>query len=360
MNIKRVLHVGAHEELFMNYYRNFTTKSIVFDYVLRKGGVDFRFKNDPFFNGKIFYITPIDKSIFSWIIELRKLIKKNDYTHVHFHLGWANIFGLISTLGLNIINISHNHSFYEPKNTFFRFLRKFIKIFISKFSNINLACSIDSGKQMFGNNFILIPNAIEYKNFIFNPHLKNKIKSDLKILSEEIIFGHVGNFLQQKNQDFLINIFFEILKINNSSKLVLVGADYGTMNNAKILVNKLNIESNVLFLGNRNDVNEIMNIFDIFIFPSQFEGFGIALLEAQVSGLPCLYSSSIPKDAIVSPFSSSCSLDKDEKYWAMEAIELLNFGIDDNSRFNRIKKIPNKFDVALVSKELETVYLNYY
>ena len=50
----------------------------------------------------------------------------------------------------------------------------------------------------------------------------------------------------------------------------------------------------IKFLGNRSDVNNLLQVFDVFILPSLYEGFGIVNIEAQVSGLPCLVSDAVP------------------------------------------------------------------
>jgi glycosyltransferase involved in cell wall biosynthesis len=354
----QVLHVGAHEELIMNYFRNFELERIQFDYVLRKGGVDFRFKNDPCFDGKLYYITPMQTSVWRWMRELRAVIRANKYSHVHLHFGWANIYGLIAGIGLGSKIISHNHSYYESSTRFRALMRGPLKYFINVLSDYKLACSVDAGRQLFNNDYILLPNAIDYSRFKFKSFTRGNVRSEFAISEISVVFGHVGNFIQQKNHLFLIQVFSEIRKVIPESILLLVGADYGTLEVVKEEVNRLGLDQYVVFAGDRSDVESLLCAFDVFLFPSLYEGFGMALLEAEVSGLPCVFSSSLPKDAVISTFCQPCDLKNGAEAWAVQAIELCNLGLDSDSRKKRAMSLPTTFDVVNVAHQLEDFYLS--
>jgi glycosyltransferase involved in cell wall biosynthesis len=107
-------------------------------------------------------------------------------------------------------------------------------------------------------------------------------------------------------------------------------------------------------LGDRFDVEDDLCAFDLFVFPSHYEGFGIALLKAQVSGLPCLYSSCIPRDAIIANITLPCQLVAGAEVWARRILDLLHLGADDSSR---IAKLPHMFNVAELADKLEMFYL---
>lgn len=354
----KILHVGAHEELIMNYYRHFKSGRICFDYVLRKTGVDFRFKNDPCFDGRLHYITPMQTSVWLWIKELRSVIRSDRYTHVHLHLGWASIYGLIASVGLGKKLISHNHSYYKSSNPFRALMRKPLRFLINRLSDYMLACSVDSGKQLFPNGYTLLPNAIDYSRFQFKPINRVLIRGEFCVADDVIVFGHVGNFTQPKNHSFLIKIFSEIQKRLPKSVLFLVGADYGTLDAVRADVRSLGLEQQVVFVGDRSDVDRLLCAFDIFLFPSLFEGLPLALLEAQVSGLPCAYTSSISVDAVISQFCVPCDLKNDAEVWAVRAINLCAFGFDSNARIQRAAEVLGTFNVANVAHQLENFYLS--
>ena len=113
-----VLHVGAHDKLIFNYYTNINVSTLKFHNVLRKGGVDFHYKNDQRFDGHLFYVTPIQKSAFKWTLELRQILKSGHYDIIHLHIGWASVFGLMANFGLGTKVVIHNHNL-NPKKTLF-------------------------------------------------------------------------------------------------------------------------------------------------------------------------------------------------------------------------------------------------
>jgi glycosyltransferase involved in cell wall biosynthesis len=114
-------------------------------------------------------------------------------------------------------------------------------------------------------------------------------------MDNDIVVGHVGRFQYQKNHELLIDIYNSFHKKYSDSRLLLVGQ--GVEEAAiKDKVNKLKLEENVMFLGIRSDVNEIMQAMDVFVLPSRFEGLGIVLIEAQAAGLPCVTSKNVVPD----------------------------------------------------------------
>ena len=358
MQKKNVLQVGAHEELVMNYLRNFRNPELSCDFVLQKNGIDFRFKKDPIFNGRLFYVTSLKTSVFRWIIELRRIIKVEKYRVVHLHLGWANVFGIIACLNLGVRVISHNHSFYQSSTVIRRLLRIPVKFIINYFSWGHLACSVDSRCEMFyADCGKVLANAIDYGRYRFDETVRNHYRVMLG-LPNKLIFTHVGNFLEQKNHVYLLLIFSLIKHHRSDSILVLIGDDYGTMLATKQQVKALGLEADVLFLGPRTDIPEILSASDIFLFPSKFEGFGIALLEAQVNGLPCICSESIPLDAIItqSCFRSGIKA-SDKKSWLDAVDKCVALGLDNSSRILRSRTVPSIYDIKDVAHELEDIYL---
>ncbi len=358
MNKKKILQVGAHEELITSYYKHFKDKSIVFDYVLRKGGVDFKFSKGCDFLGVLFYITPMQISIIKWVFELRSIVKKGNYKVVHLHLGWSNFFGILACVGLDVKIISHIHSNYAASSIFKKLLRIPLKFIINIFSWKRLACSHVAASQIFYKESIVLKNAVEYSNFFFNSDSRNKIRLELG-LEGKLVFCNVGNLYHPKNHLFLIRIFSSLFKIYPNSCLILVGDDYGLKDEIFKMVNSLNIKDNVLFLGARKDVANVLSASDIFLFPSLFEGFGISLLEAQVNGLPCICSDTIPNDAIITNFCYKVGItNHDIPNWLNIVGVCLDMGLNEEARFYRSTNISNIFDVSKVSQDLENIYLS--
>ena len=102
--------------------------------------------------------------------------------------------------------------------------------------------------------------------------------------------------MRSKSQTFIIDIFNSIQRKSENVELWLVG-DGEWREKIEKKVEKLELQKKVVFWGKRNDVSNIMQGMDVFLFPSLHEGFGIVLIEAQCSGLYCLASiDTIPKE----------------------------------------------------------------
>jgi glycosyltransferase involved in cell wall biosynthesis len=177
---------------------------------------------------------------------------------------------------------------------------KFLNKFLLKLSATNYwACSKLAGEWMFGKHpFDIIHNAIDTKKFIYNKELRSIVREKLN-LHDEFIIGNVARFSYQKNHEFLIDIFNEIVKRKANSILLLVGdnaADHTYLDMTIAKIKQLHLEKKVIFLGMRKDVNRLYQAMDVFILPSHFEGLPIVGLEAQAAGLRCYFSDTITKE----------------------------------------------------------------
>ena len=163
---------------------------------------------------------------------------------------------------------------------------------------------------------------------------------------------NIGRFNSQKNQLFLLDIFAEILKNHRGFQLFLVGQ--GELENRlKEKVKKLNLEKNVRFLGLRNDVPELLQAMDVFLFPSLFEGLPVSLVEAQATGIQCVISDGVPAESIlVKENVKVISLNENAEQWANKIFEIKNFERKDVSDIIKEKG----YDIKENAKKLEEKY----
>ena len=115
-------------------------------------------------------------------------------------------------------------------------------------------------------------------------------------------------------------------------------------------VKKLGIEESVIFLGLRKDVERILQAFDVFVFPSLYEGLPLTLIEAQAAGLPCIISDEVPNEAIVTNLVSVSSLKESPEKWAekidktrctvrkIQIEEIIKSGYDINDNAKRLQE----------------------
>ena len=168
---------------------------------------------------------------------------------------------------------------------------------------------------------------------------------------ESLVIGNVGRFHFQKNHPFIINVFNEISKKDENARLILVGIGEDE-EKIKEMVAELKLKDKVLFLGQVNNVNEIMQAMDVLLFPSKFEGLSVTLVEAQASGIPIVCSKNCSSDSKMSDNFYQLSLEESYDNWAdfilkvdkenknNENIELLRKkGFDIKNEAEKLQKI---------------------
>lgn len=296
LQVVPVLSYGGIEKIVQNYYSAIDHNQFHFDYVSHGEFIDY---NQQILDGgsQIFFLPTIGKVGFSvYKTQIKSNINLEDYDIVHIHTG--DITGLYAKAynkaGAKKI-ICHAHTAHYVSNLA-RIAKIYFKYLALKYSDFRLSCGILAGNYCFmKNNYTLLPNSIEYKKFLeVSDREKHNLKSELNLSDNAIILGHVGSFCKQKNHLFLIQVFNQLLQINNNYILILVG-DGPDIKKYKNYVKSLNIGNAVYFLGNRNDVNVLMNTFDLFVLPSLYEGLPVVGVEAQAAGIRCILSDEIDR-----------------------------------------------------------------
>jgi len=281
--------------------------------------------------------------------------KHHDYKVVHLHSSSKNFYILKSAKKYKIpVRIAHSHNIeFQSKSKTQRVIGNILKPLLKKYATDYFACSSLAGKWLFGKkeNVKVIKNAVDLKRFKFNEKIREKIRKEFN-LSDKLVIGHVGRFTNQKNHTFLIDIFYEIHKNNKNTALMLVGTGESE-DKIRQKVRNLKLDDSVLFMGFKNNVNELMWAMDIFLFPSLYEGLGLVLIEAQTAGLTCFTSKDVvPLEANVNNLNY-ISLNCNAQVWAQE---ILKNKLKRNNNYDKIKQ--NGYDICDTGKELEEFYIN--
>lgn len=212
------------------------------------------------------------------------------------------------------------------------------------------------GKEALANkNYLKIPNGIDVNKYIFSEKKQENIRKALKI-NNSFIVGHVGRFYEVKNHEFLVKIFKEFLKLVPHAKLLLVG-DGPLKNKIMELTEEYNIRDKVIFYGLSKNVPDLLQAMDCFVFPSHYEGLGIAVIEAQAASLPVFCSNNVPLEAKITEKCYFIDLAKDETEWAKFIYENTQNIIRKN---NKDKVIKAGYDINTGITQLENFYLNIY
>ena len=274
---------------------------------------------------------------------------KDNYDIIHIHC--YNAFGLIYAFIArkyfkNIIIHAHNSDIDRDFLYVKHMVNNIIKIIFRNKKYLYLAVSEECNKFCFNvDNCIIIPNGIDYNKYYFNLNERIKYRKMFNINDKEIVIGHIGRFNEQKNHEFIIEVFNEINRIKDNYKLILIGEGV-LRKKIENKIKELKLESKVIVLNNRNDIPKLINMFDIFLFPSIYEGFGLTVVENEVNGKYVFVSDRVPKSVKISNRIKFLSLHIGTSKWANEIINLKENNL----------KLDNRLDIKEYLNKLEKIY----
>lgn len=275
-----------------------------------------------------------------YMIKLSKFVNRKKYSIVFIHSGqisfqWINLLVLKLCGVKNRISFSHSTGVYG--NFLKRKLQNVLKRMISKWSTDRVGVTEEACEWLFDSSIIqnncykIFPNNIKVSKFKFSINKRKSLRKLLGFDDEDFVIGSVGRFSHEKNQVFLLEVMKKITKSSDNFKLLLIGdgpqKDYLF---EKIKLYKL--VDNVKILPSTEKVNEYYNVFDLFLFPSKFEGFGITILEAFSNGLPIISSNKVP--ITISEKDSLKYLRLDSSLWTKEVNGCQKHSFNDINRSN--------------------------
>lgn len=362
--MQRVLHVigkmdraGA-ETILMNIYRNVNRDKLQFDFLVfseEEGDYD---KEIESMGGRIYRSVPFKGyNYFEFTRGINKFFREHPYKIVHGHIGSSAPIYLKIAKKNGAYAIAHSHATNSNQwreNLIFQVLSYRVRYIADYF----FACSRQAGIDRFGikvvksDQFTVLNNGIDSEKYRYTEERHTNLKKKFN-MDNKLIIGHVGRFVPVKNHRFVVEVFEKIHEKEKESVLVLAGRGEEEAN-IKELVAEKGLEKKVLFLGVRNDIADIMNLFDVFLFPSFYEGLGIVGIEAQAAGLPCFFSENIPQEAIMTENVWRYSLDAGAEKWAKSIVDVVQcYERKDTKKYIEQKK----FDIKGITAELEKFYL---
>lgn len=316
--------VGGVKKFLLSMNENMN--DMVFDHViddtkcLRKDDIEA-------LGGKVYMVAPRRK-LFTNMRQWWKLLKswkKENSDIVYFNVSSLNYtvpIWMARWLGYRVIVHAHSNSMQQslPIYTLFHYVnRVFFRLLkTTLFTNSALSTVFMFGKSAKAD---LIYNAIEPETFRFNQQSRESIRAKYSI-ENKTVFGFVGRVEHPKNPLFLVDVFKIIHEKNPETALLIVG-DGSAMEDVKKHIAEQHLEDAVILAGAQLDAPAFYSAMDVFLLPSQFEGLGIVLIEAQCNGLPCVASADvIPAEAKVTDALRFISLTKPAEEWADCALSL--------------------------------------
>lgn len=351
---------GGVEAVVMNYYRHLDHSKVQFDFICDDDSTNIPYDEIEKLGGKVILIPPYQK-VFKYQKELRRVLRDGKYKIVHSHINTLSVFPLYAAKKVGVpVRIAHSHSTTNKKEWKKNLLKQVLRPFSKKYATNYMCCSELAGRWLFGDKaydegkVYLLNNAIDLDKFKYDKKIGDKKRKELGIKEDTIVIGHIGRFVAQKNHNFLIDIFNQFHKKEKNSILLLAG-QVPLQEEIKNKVRELGLDDSVKFLGQRNDANELYQVFDVFLLPSLYEGLPVVGVEAQASGLLCFFSDDMTKETKVLDSTVFMSLSNTAEEWAGEILTNLK----DYKRINTKSEVSdNGFDIEIEARKLEKYYIN--
>lgn len=224
------------------------------------------------------------------------------------------------------VRIYHNHS-SQFSDTILKSIRNRFLVFLAlKNATHRVSCGKLAGIKIFGNkNFQIVPNAIDINKYKFSLKYREEIREEFHIKGNIKVVGMIGILNRFKNQNFLIELARKLPEVT----FLLVGEGPDRL----ILEEKCKEMTNVIFTGKREDAYKFYSAFDIFAFPSLYEGFPMVLIEAQCSGVDIIMNETIDSTTqIVNNICTALPLDKNKWIDYIEKVQVVNNKRDFDER----------------------------
>lgn len=308
---------GGVESVVMNYYRHIDREKIQFDFIICEGSTLVPQGEIESMGGRVFMV-PGYKKIFQYLDRLTSLFRSEGWGIVHSHVNSLSVFPLYAAKRAGTpVRIAHSHATMGKGEPIRNLVKMALRPLSKRYPTDLAACSRHAGNWLFGEraSFTVIPNAIEIDKYQFNETVRAEVRAAWGVKSDCCVVGTVGRMETVKNQSFLLDAFKRLHDSHPNSALIIAGS--GSLHAIlELRTRELGLADCVLFPGQVRDVSRLYQGMDVFALPSLYEGFGMALLEAEVSGIPCIVSEHVPREAILSASCRSVSLEEGAEVFA--------------------------------------------
>lgn len=363
----KILHLaspklGGIEAYIFNHYKYMNQEEFQFDFMTQNADLQNADEYRDFqFNVKLLPTTAA-KDPESFANRVREILLEG-YDVLHLHTCYWTGFRIeeiAKEVGIKRV-IVHSHSTFidepnpEKRQMLFAHHEEVKKDFSQDLATDFWACSAKAadwlfGPQIPGNQIRIMKNAIEVERFRFNPQKRKQIRTELG-LQGNFVLGTVGRLTFSKNQEFLIDLLFELRKTCQNAKLIIIGD--GELRQAlERQTYERDLKDAVLLPGWKTNVEDYLSAMDMFLLPSRFEGNPISLIESTASGLPAVIATTVTEEAILT--KSVQQIPADIAQWNLAITHLANA---KSNREDGIETVRNAgYDVNQQAKVLEAMY----
>lgn len=266
---------------------------------------------------RYFVITAKNHNPIKYYRDLRLFFRehKGEYSGLWFNTNHAANIDVLNYAHKSKIprRIVHSHNSKDPESLLLKALHRLHRKRMLRAGTEFWACSDVAAKYMFPEKqYRFVPNLVDSERVAFCEEKRNKLRKDLG-LDNAFVIGSIGRLSPQKNHSFLVKVLVSLCALKPNAFLVIVG-EGELQDEITSLAELMGVKDKVLFAGAQNDIQAWLSSFDVFAFPSLYEGLPVSLLEAQFNGLPCVISDQITQDAVISNNCFTCNIDSPDEW----------------------------------------------
>lgn len=343
---------GGAETFLMKLYRKLDKTQYQMDFIASaEGHYDAEIRN---MGGKVYYIPMRTQHLWKAMTGIRKIVATGEY-HSVLKLGSTPIMALdllAAKLGGAKKICVRSCNAFAREGWIYRIANVILRPMLYSLSDVKIAPSDLAARYTFGDKNYeagrvnILHNGVDLGQFHYDPAGADAVRREFGIENDALLVGHVGRFSEQKNHDYLLQIFCRIVEKNSDAKLLLVGQ--GKLESQiRERIKDLGIDSSVIFAGVRTDIPQLLSAMDVFVFPSFHEGMPNTVIEAQATGLPCVIADTITREANITGLVQYLSLDTPPEQWAEQALAAVTCSRKDTiSDF-----IDNQYDIQSVADQ---------
>lgn len=323
------MNAGGAETFLMKIYRQLDRTKYQMDFCINVPNKCFYEDEIISLGGKIYRIPSKSESFQLYKKKLFEAVNSNGYKYVlRIASNGASFIDLkiAKKAGASVCVVRSSNS-SDGKGLTVKIAHRLGRFLYGKYVDVKIAPSDLAAIYTFGERAYkdgdvkILHNALDLDVYRFGLEERKRVRAEFGIKESEILCGHVGRFSPQKNHDFLIDIFSELCKEHSNYKLLLVGNGELEEKIREKCADK-GLQDKVIFAGVRSDIPAVLSAMDVFVFPSLYEGMPNTVIEAQATGLPCVISDTITKEAKITDLVRFASLNNPVGSWTSELLQL--------------------------------------
>lgn len=336
----------------MNIYRSIDREKVQFDFL-------YHYNMPCFYDDEILalggHITKFtirqDNNLLLYLRQLSQFFFGHpEYRVIHGHYSGFGIFynTIARHCGISV-RVGHSHNTNYENNPVGQ-LDKVLSWFFTFGLTDRFACSIQAGKTLYrGKSFTFLPNGINAAKFaVLDPARRTTLRHALGVQKNEILYGHIGRFSQQKNHKFLLQMYSTLLQKQPNSRLILLGEGDKLADIQKMAAP---LGDRVIFAGIQSNTSDYYHAMDVFLLPSLFEGLPVVLIEAQAAGLPCYVSDNV--DTLAAFTSYVRFLPLQQEIW----VKALSEATLKRNQDSLAQTVAAGYDIKYSAQKLQDFYL---